>query len=216
MPIFRKPLTWNIQKRNKNSYLRLVWEYEEYHGWLGIDVTLKVSARNHQTILINFSKLSKKIKYSESTCFSLQYSLRYCWLLYLVRCLLIDKFPQLLFIPHFHHNQRSLKLPPGKRNSFIAAGDDIIPVPWAHFVPSRKIYTVYSVSACPRRIIIKPIKMWYINITFKIKALNDSFSKRFIIIRRCWILVFSVLICSLWNIMKIHKFELWVVFKKLT
>lgn len=60
---------------------------------------IETSARNRKAVLSNFSKLSKKIKYSESTCLSLQYSLRYYWLLYLVRCLLIDKVPQLSFIP---------------------------------------------------------------------------------------------------------------------
>lgn len=83
---------------------------------------IETSVRNRKAFLSNFSKLSKKIKYSESTCLSLQCSLRYYWLLYLVRCLLIDKFPQLSFIPRFGHNQRSLKLPLGKRNSFIAVG----------------------------------------------------------------------------------------------
>ena len=108
-------------KKGKESLLKAglrIWRL----GWLRIDVTLKHVLRNRKAALSNFSKLSKKIKYSESTCLSLQYSLRYYWSLYLVRCLLIDKFPQLSFTPRFCHDQRSLKLPLGKRNSFIAVG----------------------------------------------------------------------------------------------
>lgn len=96
----------------KNLKTRLVTDWRN----------VETSARNRKAALSNFSKLSKKIKYSESTCLSLQYSLRYYWSLYLVRCLLIDKFPQLSFTPRFCHGQRSLKLPLGKRNSFIAVG----------------------------------------------------------------------------------------------
>lgn len=172
---------------------------------------IETNARNRKAGLSNFSKLSKKIKYSESTCVSLQYSLRYYWLLYLVRCLLTDKFPQLSFIPRFCHNQRSLKLPLGKRNSFIAVG-----CKWWYYrilgfraEYKNLFYTVCSASVCPCRITSKPIKMWYTNIIFKIKALNDSFSKRFNcrgpINYKTLLNLGLLLICSLRNIMKIHK-----------
>ena len=170
---------------------------------------IETSARNRKAALSNFSKLSKKIKYSESTCLSLQYYLRYYWSLYLVRSLLIDKFPQLSFTPRFCHDQRSLKLPLGKRNSFIAVGCKwwyYRIIPWA-FAPNTKIYTVCSASVCPCRITSKPIKMWYTNIIFKIKALNDSFSKRFNcrgpINYKTLLNLGLLLICSLRNIMKI-------------
>lgn len=109
---------------------------------------IETSARNRKAFLSNFSKLSKKIKYSRKVLvflYNTLYDIADC---FISPCLSIDKFPQLLFIPRFYHNQWSLKLPLGKRNSFIAVG-----CKWWHyrilgFRAEYKKFILFAARAC--------------------------------------------------------------------